>query len=101
MDTLPKDRYIPIGKAHLVHNMDGFTLTGNFEGKDYEVRWPAAELYSCHIEYEYLGKYGDCVDLNTLTDTFYIYPEDCDFAVTKFALATEELYQHYNPGKEG
>ena len=101
VDTLPKDRYVPIGKAHLVHNMDGFTLTGNFEGKDYEVRWPAAELYSCHIEYEYLGKYGDCVDLNTLTDTFYIYPEDCDFAVTKFALATEELYQHYNPGKEG
>jgi hypothetical protein len=50
-------------------------------------------LYSCHIEYNYLGKHGDCVDLNTLTDTFYVYPKDCDFSVTKMALATEELYE--------
>ena len=55
---------------------------------------PASALYSCHIEYEYLGKYGDCVDLNTLNDTYYIYPHGEDFAVTKFALATEELYDH-------
>ena len=101
VDTLPKDRYIPLGKAHLVHNMEGFTLSGRYEGKEYEVKWPASELYSCHIEYEYLGKFGDCVDLNTLTDTFYIYPEDCGFSVTKFSLATEELYRHYNGGKNG
>ena len=25
-------------------------------------------------------------------DTWYIYPHDCKFAVTKMALATEELY---------
>ena len=50
------------------------------------------DLYSCHIEYEYLGKYGDCVDLNTLEDTWYIYPHGSDFSVTKMALATEELY---------
>ncbi len=101
VDTLPKDHYIPLGKAHLVHNMEGFTLTGNHDGEPYEVKWPASELYSCHIEYEYLGKYGDCVDLNTLKDTFYIYPEDCKFSVTKFALATEELYQHFNNGSVG
>ena len=101
VDILPKDRYIPIGKAHLVHNMDGFTLTGVHEGKPYEVRWSSRELYSCHIEYEYLGKYGDCVDLNTISDTFYIYPENCLFSVTKFALATEELYQHFNNGSVG
>ena len=39
-----------------------------------------------------LFKKGDCVDLNTLTDTWYIYPEGKEFAVTKMALATEELY---------
>ena len=50
VDTLPKDRYIPLGKAHLVHNMEGFTLSGEYEGKEYEVKWPASELYSCHIE---------------------------------------------------
>lgn len=101
VDILPKDRYIPIGKARLVHDMSGFTLRGNHEGKDYEVRWPASELYSCHIEYDYLGKYGDCVDLNTMKDTFYIYPENCSFSVTKLALATEELYQHLNDGRVG
>lgn len=101
VDILPKDRYIHIGKARLVHDMDGFTLCGSHDGEDYEVKWPASELYSCHIEYEYLGKFGDCVDLNTLTDTFYIYPEDCDFSVTKFALATEALYRHFNGGSTG
>ena len=101
VDILPKDRYIPIGKAHLIHDMNGFTLKGNNDGEDYEVKWPASDLYSCHIEYDYLGKYGDCVDLNTIKDTFYIYPEDCKFSVTKFALATEELYQHFNDGRVG
>ena len=56
---------------------------------------PAVTQYSVHIEYEYLGKYGDCVDLNTLEDTWYTYPEGTGWAVTKMALATEELYFHY------
>ena len=62
------------------------------DGDPFEMVKTVPSLYSCHIEYEYLGKYGDCVDLNTLEDTWYIYPHDCDFAVTKMALATEELY---------
>ena len=96
VDMMPKDRYIHMGKAKLVHDMSGFRLTGCFEGESYDIKWPTSELYSCHIEYEYLGKFGDCVDLNTLDNTYYIYPEDCEFSVTKFALATEELYQHNN-----
>ena len=36
------------------------------------------------------------MDLNTLEDTLYCYPKDCLFSVTKFALATEELYQYYD-----
>ena len=90
VDALPKDRYIPIGKARLRHDMTGFTLDTEREGT---VHIPAKIQYSCHIEYEYLGKYGDCIDLNTPTDTLYIYPEDCLFSVTKIALATEELYR--------
>lgn len=93
VNDMPKDRYIPLGKATLTHNMEGFTLEGKYQDEEYKVHWPAGTLYSCHIEYEYLGKYGDCVDLNTITDTFYIYPEDCKFSVTKFALATEELWK--------
>ena len=75
--------------------MKGFRLDGTWEGEDYHVEIPAPELYSVHIEYEYLGKYGDCVDLTTLDDTLYCYPKNCEFSVTKMALATEELYQFY------
>lgn len=101
VDALPNPKkYIDIGHASLVHNMDGFTLSGKAFGVDYNMHWSVPDLYSCHIEYEYLGKYGDCIDLNTLQDTLYIYPHDCDFSVTKIALATEELYFHYRHQQE-
>ena len=96
VDALPNPKkYIDLGMAHLVHDMDGFRLDGEFEGESYHVEIAARNLYSVHIEYEYLGKYGDCVDLNTLDDTLYCYPKNCEFSVTKMALATEELYQYY------
>ncbi len=87
-------KFIPIGKAYLIHNMDGFKLEGDFEGEHYVVEIPSINSYGVHIEYEYLGKYGDCVDLNTLDNTYYVYPEGRDFAVTKFSLATEEIFKY-------
>ena len=96
VDALPNaKKYIDIGDATLTHSKDGFELKGSADGKDYDIKWSVPDLYSCHIEYDYLGKKGDCVDLNTLDDTLYIYPYGSDFAVTKFALATEELYFDY------
>jgi len=79
----------------LIHNMDGFTLTGEIEEEPFNVIWTAPSLYSCHIEYDYKGR-GDCVDLNTIDDTFYIFPSGRDFAVTKIALATEELHRYWS-----
>ncbi|MBO4532267.1 MAG: 1-acyl-sn-glycerol-3-phosphate acyltransferase [Treponema sp.] len=100
-DALPNaDRYIDIGKSTLTHNMKGFTVTGTYEGQDYCVRLDARSQYSVHIEYDYLGKKGDCVDLNTINDTLYVYPEGTDFSVTKMSLATEELYKYYNKTEE-
>ena len=94
VDSLPNARrFIPLGEGTLVHDMNGFTVRGvDADGEPFEMIKPVPSLYSCHIEYEYLGKHGDCVDLNTLEDTWYVYPHDCDFSVTKMALATEELY---------
>ncbi|MBP1588539.1 MAG: 1-acyl-sn-glycerol-3-phosphate acyltransferase [Clostridia bacterium] len=86
-------KFIDLGKGTLVHDMDGFRAKCTApDGTEYEMHKSVPSLYSCHIEYEYLGKYGDCVDLNTLTDTWYVFPDEEDFAVTKMALATEELY---------
>ena len=97
VDSLPNaKRFLPLGEGTMVHDMDGFTVRGtDKDGKPFEMIKSVPSLYSCHIEYEYLGKFGDCVDLNTLEDTWYIYPHDCDFSVTKMALATEELYYAY------
>ena len=97
VNSLPNSkRFITIGDGHLIHDMDGFHLTGTFEGHDWKLEIPAKSLYSVHIEYNYIGEHRDCVDLNTLTDTLYCFPYGEDFAVTKVALATEELYNHWN-----
>ena len=95
--SLPNAKgFIMLGEGTMRHSMDGFTVHGtDGDGDAFEMIKPVPSLYSCHIEYEYLGKFGDCVDLNTLEDTWYIYPHDCSFAVTKMALATEELYQKW------
>ena len=95
IDSLPNaKKFIRLGNGTLRHDMNGFHVRGtDFEGDPFETDWPVPSLYSVHIEYEYLGKYGDCIDLNTLQDTWYTYPEaPAKFSVTKMALATEELY---------
>ncbi len=97
VDSLPNaKKFISLGEGFMTHDMNGFTVTGTDpDGDPFEMVKPVPSLYSCHIEYEYLGKYGDCVDLNTLEDTWYVYPHDCEFSVTKMALATEELHYAY------
>ena len=89
-------KFFKLGDGKMIHDGNGFKVWGtDVDGDPFEMVLPVPSLYSCHIEYEYLGKWGDCVDLNTLQDTWYTYPYDCEFAVTKMALATEELYYWY------
>ena len=104
VDSLPNaKKFIRLGEGTMIHDINGFTVKGKTkDGEEFSMVKSVPSLYSCHIEYEYLKKHGDCVDLNTLEDTWYIYPHDCEFAVTKMALATEELFlQHKKAiGKE-
>lgn len=94
VDSLPNaKKFIHLGEGTMIHDMGGFKVVGtDIEGDPFEMQIEVPSMYSCHIEYEYLGKHGDCVDLNTLQETWYVYPHDCKFAVTKMALATEELF---------
>ena len=97
IDALPNSKgYIHLGKGKLIHNMDGFKLTGNDGNSNFEIILNSKNTYSVHIEYNYLNKYGDCIDLNTLNDTLYVYPENKKSSVTKISLATEELYKYLN-----
>jgi len=94
VDSLPNAKgYIRLGEARLSHGMDGFRLEGEFGGMPFMLRKTPESMYSCHIEYDYFGK-GDCIDLSTIEDTYYIYPQIGNVAVTKIALATEELYKY-------
>lgn len=93
VDSLPSSKgYVNLGEGILVHNEKGFFLKGKYKEEEYLLEKTVLSMYSCHIEFDYLGKYGDCIDLSTLHDTYYIYPEGKDFSVTKISLATEELY---------
>ncbi|MCL2463459.1 MAG: hypothetical protein FWF28_00080 [Micrococcales bacterium] len=94
IESLPNSKgFVTFGEpGRLVHDMNGFTLTGVFDGKPFTLTWPVASLIACHIEYNY-KKRGDCVDLSTLDDSFYLFPQGSDVAVTKIALATEELHK--------
>lgn len=99
VDSLPNARgFRHLGRGTLIHDALGFHLTAH-DGS-FAMEKPVKSMYSCHIEFDYLGKHGDCVDLNTLDDTYYIYPEGSEFSVTKIALATEELYYRGIPMQE-
>lgn len=90
--SLPNIRHYLVGEGTLIHDMNGFHLKATRkDGSLFEQEFPVASKYSCHIEYDY-RKYGECLDLSTLKDTWFIAPHDCQFSLTKFALATEELY---------
>ena len=95
IESLPNAKGFVMFEAagRLTHNIGGFALTGVFEEEPFEINWPPSSQQSCHIEYDYKGR-GDCVDLNTTDDTFYLFPEGEAFAVTKIALATEEIYNY-------
>lgn len=97
VDSLPNaKRFVRLGNGVMRHDMNGFTVTGtDDENNPFSMTIAADTQYSVHIEYNYLDRFGDCVDLNTLEDTWYVYPHGTEFSVTKMALATEELYFHY------
>jgi len=96
IDSLPNaNGYIPLGEGRLTHDMNGFTLEGIIGGQKFLLKKDPLSMYSCHIEYDYMGK-GDCIDLSTLDDTYYIYPKTKNWSATKLSLATEELYNFFS-----
>ena len=86
-------KFIHVGKGKLTHNYDGFTVSGNYNGEDFEINRPVLGMYGVHIEYDYVYvRPEDCVDISTDDDSLYCYPTKKN-VVTKLSLATEELYK--------
>jgi ssDNA-binding Zn-finger/Zn-ribbon topoisomerase 1 len=92
IESLPNsDGFYRLGDGELTHNENGFYLKGD----GFEITKPVPANFGVHIEYDYFTK-GDCISFSTLNDTFYIYPKDQSYSVTKFHFATEELFKYYN-----
>lgn len=93
VESLPNSKgYIPIGKGKLIHDLSGFHLKVDHDVYPIDLKKEPLSMYGCHIEYNYMKK-GDCIDLSTMHDTFYIYPIHKKDVVTKISLATEEIYK--------
>ncbi|MBE7081495.1 MAG: hypothetical protein E7372_02915 [Clostridiales bacterium] len=85
---------IPVGDAHLVHNKDGFTISGIVNGEQFNVNKPVSSMYSAHIEYDFLGR-GDAIDIATDKTTYFMFLKSAKNQLTKIHFATEELYDFY------
>jgi hypothetical protein len=94
VDSLPNAKgFIRLGEATLTHSMEGFVLERTPDDDDsFRLEKKALSLYSLHIEFDYMGK-GDCLDLSTLEDTFYLYPLTKKNVVIKLQFAVEEIYK--------
>ncbi|MBR6488183.1 MAG: hypothetical protein IKT20_04685, partial [Clostridiales bacterium] len=92
---LPNSKnFIDCGMGRLTHDNSGFTLTFNNyrSGITEMLKFPSKSMISVHTEYDFRGKYGDCITLSTYDDTFFCYPaeESRDvFNPTKIQFAAE------------
>lgn len=85
---------IYVGDAHLTHDQNGFTIKGTIDGEQVEINKPVAEMYSAHIEYDFLGR-GDAIDIATDKTTYFMFLKNAQNNLTKIHFATEELYDFY------
>jgi protein-arginine kinase activator protein McsA len=89
IDMLPNSTgYYRIGRGKLIHNKQGYRLIS----ENLDIQKPVISSFGAHIEYDYFGR-GDGISFSTNEDTFYIYPVDQSYSVTKFHFATEELFK--------
>ena len=96
IDMLPNSTgYYRIGKGILKHNSNGFELIAN----NLHIQKPVISNFGVHIEYDYFGR-GDGISFSTNDDTFYLYPVNQEYSVTKFHFAAEELFK-LNSNKNG
>ena len=84
-----------IGKGHLIHDENGFHLTGGDGKLDYE----QSPLFS-HTVYSdyYWYEIGDVIGIGDNELSYFCFPEK-NVSVTKVRLASEELYKMKKPSR--
>ena len=79
-----------VGSGKLVHNNDGFRLTG-CDGQLEYTQGPLA-CYGLYADY-YWYEIGDVICIGNHDALYYCFPKNCGDVVAKTRLATEELYK--------
>ncbi len=93
IDALPNSTgFYRLGKGELIHDKYGFHLQAKLDDKIFTIKKPVLSKYGVHIEYDYFKK-GDCVNISTANDTYYLFPVKQEISVTKYHFAVEELYK--------
>ncbi len=83
------DAIYMIGDGHLIHDTDGFHLTG--AGNSFEYNQLPQSSYSCYSDY-YWYELGDIICIGDKKCLYYCFPKK-EGVVAKTRLATEELYK--------
>lgn len=83
-----------VGEGRLIHNKDGFTLTG-CDGR-LNFTMSSRSSYSLYADY-YWYELGDMICIGDTDRQYYCFPKDQEAAiVAKARLATEEMYKIAN-----
>lgn len=96
--TLPKNKYFPQGVGKFRQDSTGTHFYCNAYGKPFEKHLAPQELESVHIEFGYIDHrkkktFGDCLDISTRDDSFWLHPVNKRDSIMKISFATEELYR--------
>ncbi len=86
-----KVKFVNKGQIQMVHDYNGFTLSGIVDGEEFYLNKPVESMASCHIEYDF-KKRGDAIDIATLDNTWFVYPLTAPNPLTKLHFAVEELH---------
>lgn len=99
--TLPNaKRFYDQGTGRLVQTADGTHLACTAYGEPVDLFWAGTELESVHVEYDYPFRkdkykkniFGDCVDISTRDESYWLHPLNKRDQLTKLSFATEEIY---------
>ena len=94
VEALPNAKnFIALGEGRLVHEEKGFSLTfrGYREQEEKTLFFESKASPSIHTEYDYRGE-GQCITLSTPACTYFLFPLEEGFNVTKIQFAAEYFY---------
>ena len=81
-----------VGEGHLVHDRNGFVLTGCDGKLDYTQK--PQSCFGLYADY-YWYEIGDCICIGDNEVHYFLFPKKEGVSVAKLRLATEEMYKLY------